>query len=146
MADHDAMEIAEELVAAFNVSGWERFTATLADDVEYTEAGTGRQVHGVESYLELAKSWKVAFPDASGTINTAIGSGSTVAQAVTWTGTHNGPLEGPGATVGASGQPVSVVASLWYRCEGGKVKEVQHHLDVLSLLLQIGALPAPTTG
>ena len=36
---------------------------------------------------------------------------------------------------------IRVEASLWARFDGGKVRNVQHYLDVLTLLQQIGALP-----
>ena len=57
-------------------------------------------------------------------------------------GTHAGPLETPGGTVPATGASVSVPATLWISVSGDEVAEVQHHLDVLTLLAQIGALPA----
>jgi steroid delta-isomerase-like uncharacterized protein len=144
MAGHDPIKTAEQLIGAFSASDWEQFKTMLADDITYAEAGTGRRVHGVESYLEVAKGWKQAFPDAFGTIDNAIATGSTVAQAITWTGTHAGPLQWPGGTVPASGQQVTVVASVWYHFEDNKIKEIQHHLDVISLLTQIGAFSTST--
>ena len=46
-----------------------------------------------EKIVELFKGWKTAFPDAVGTVKSAVGSGHTAALEVTWKGTHTGPLE-----------------------------------------------------
>ena len=60
---------------------------------------------------------------------------------IRWEGTHTGPLETPAGTVPASGNRLSVDASFWTRDEGDAIEEIHHHLDVLTLLQQIGALP-----
>jgi hypothetical protein len=58
-----------------------------------------------------------------------------------WDGTHTGPLETPAGLVPASGNRLAVDASFWARYEGDSIQEIHHHLDVLVLLQQIGALP-----
>ena len=107
--------------------------------------GTGRRVYGIEPYVQLCQGWKRAVPDAAATVDRAIGGEDAVAQSITWTGTHTGPLDGPASTLPASGRQINVVASLWCTFEGGKVMEVHHHLDLLSLLQQIGALTPPAS-
>ena len=80
--------------------------------------------------------------DVHGTVERMLADGGTVAQEVTWRGTHQGPLETPGGTVPPTGASVTIPATLWMSVNGDAVAEVHHHLDVLSLLAQIGALPA----
>jgi steroid delta-isomerase-like uncharacterized protein len=140
----DLLRTAHDLVSAFNDADWERLRETLAEYVVYVEAGTGRRVYGIEPYVQLCQGWRRALPDATATIDRAVGGADTVAQSITWTGTHTGPLDGPASTLPASGRQINVAASLWCTFEDGKVTEVHHHLDLLSLLQQIGALAPPT--
>jgi len=143
MAEGGTVQVAGELVAAFNAADWPRFRATLADDLVYEEAGTGRRVEGGDAYLQLSRGWKEAFPDAAGAVRTVLADGETVAQEIEWTGTHTGPMAGPAGPIPASEKRVRVAGTLWYTLREGKVRSLRHHLDVLTLLQQIGALPAP---
>jgi hypothetical protein len=59
---------------------------------------------------------------------------------IRWEGTHTGALDIPAGTVPASGNRISVDASFWARSERESIQEIHHHLDVLTLLRQIGAL------
>ena len=76
-----------------------------------------------------------------GTVRRAVEGDGVVAQEVTWTGTHDGPLPTPNGDIPATGRPVSVEATLWVDARDGTVSEVHHHLDVMALLAQIGAMP-----
>jgi steroid delta-isomerase-like uncharacterized protein len=137
----DAAAVADRLLQAFNDADWGTFRAVLADDAVYVEAGTGRRIEGADAYLALCQGWKEALPDVRGTVERVLADGGTVAQEVTWRGTHTGPLPTPDGIVPASGAGVSVAATLWTSVRGDTVAEVHHHLDVLMLLTQIGALP-----
>lgn len=101
----DAMvERAREQVAAFNGGDWQGLRAGLASDSRYEEFGTERKVEGPEQIVELFKGWKQAFPNAAGTVTSAVASGDKAALEVTWTGTHTGPLVTAEGTIPASGQ------------------------------------------
>ncbi|HET9900810.1 MAG TPA: ester cyclase [Actinomycetes bacterium] len=131
---------ATDLIDAFNQADWDRLRGLLAPAVLYTETGTGRRVEGADAYLQLCQGWKDAFPDVEGTVtNTAAGDDFAVLE-IRWDATHTGPLETPAGTVPASGNRISVDASFWVRHEGETIQEIHHHLDVLSLLQQVGAL------
>jgi steroid delta-isomerase-like uncharacterized protein len=139
----DLIKRAEDWLEAFNAGDWQRFAAGMTPDVVYEETGTQRRVDGVDAYVQLCQGWKQAFPDVRGTIRNVVASGDTVAQEVTWEGTHTGPLEGPGGPLPPSGRRITIPATLWITFSGDQGKEVHHHLDVLTLLGQLGALPAP---
>lgn len=133
--------IAHELVEAFNAGDWDRFRAVLSPALIYVETGTGRRAEGIDAYVELCQGWREALPDVRGTTLRVVASGETVAEELMWTGTHTGPLETPSGTIPATGRPIEAPATLWYTVREGKVTAVTHHLDVLTLLGQIGALP-----
>jgi steroid delta-isomerase-like uncharacterized protein len=130
-----------DLIDAFNQADWDRLQEHLARAVRYTETGTGRQVEGVAAYLQLCQGWKEAFADATGTVTNAVAGDDIAALEIRWEGTHTGPLDTPAGTVPASGNRITVDASFWARYEGESIQEIHHHLDVLALLQQIGALP-----
>ena len=95
-----------------------------------------------EKIVELFKGWKTAFPDAVGTVTSAVGSGNTAALEVTWKGTHTGPLETAEGTIPASGkQPGDARLPSSSAFEGGKIKESRQYFDSMTLLKQIGAQP-----
>ena len=139
----DATAVATELVEAFNAGDWERLRATLHPDVVYEETGTQRRVDGADAYVRLCQGWKETFPDARGAVQATIASAQQVAQEVLWEGTHGGPLAVPGGSVPPSRRRVSVRGTMWYTVVDGRARVIHHHLDVMTLMQQIGAIPAP---
>jgi steroid delta-isomerase-like uncharacterized protein len=137
----DLTHTAAAFVDAFNRADWDTWRRLVADDVVYAEAGTGRRVEGTDAFLELAKGWKTAFPDVTGTIHNAIVSGDTVAHELRWEGTHTGPLQMADATIEPTGRRFSIEASFWYRFDGDHARELHHYADLLMLLQHIGAMP-----
>ena len=135
------VKIAREQVDAFNRGDWERMRAGLASDSRYDELGTQRKIDGPEKILELFKGWKQAFPDAVGTVTSAVASGDKAALEVTWNGTHTGPLATAEGTIPASGKRQETPAAFFFTFEGDKIKESRHYFDLLTLLKQIGAQP-----
>jgi steroid delta-isomerase-like uncharacterized protein len=132
---------ATDLIDAFNEADWDRLQENLAREVVYTETGTGRRVEGAGAYLELCRGWKEAFPDVAGTVTNAVAGDDIAALEIRWEGTHTGPLETPAGAVPASGNHIAVDATFWARYDGDSIQEIHHHLDVLALLQQIGAVP-----
>jgi steroid delta-isomerase-like uncharacterized protein len=136
----DAMvKIARGQVEDFNNGDWERMRAQLAPDSRYDELGTQRKIDGPEKIVELFKGWKQAFPDAVGTVTSAIASGDKAVLEVTWNGTHTGPLATARGTIPASGKRQETPAAYFFTFAGDKIKEGRHYFDSLTLLKQIGA-------
>ena len=136
-----AIETATRLLEAFNDGDWDAFLDGVTDDVVYVESGTGRRIEGADNYLALCQGWRAALTDVTGTVHRSLEGGGVVAQEVTWTGTHDGPLPTPNGDIPATGRPVSVDATLWIEVRGDAVAEVHHHLDVMALMAQIGCYP-----
>jgi steroid delta-isomerase-like uncharacterized protein len=138
----DAMiKIAREQVEAFNKSDWERVRAGLAPDCRYHELGTERKVEGSERIVELFKGWKQAFPDAVGTVTSAVARGDNAALEVTWNGTHTGPLATAEGTIPPSGKRQATPAAYFLTFDGNRIKDSRHYFDSMTLLKQIGAQP-----
>jgi steroid delta-isomerase-like uncharacterized protein len=137
----DAIEVARDSIEGFNAGDWERVKAGLAPDSVYEEAATGRLITGADGIVEALQGWKQAFPDATGTVKGSCGSGDTAALEITWEGTQQGPLEGPGGAIPASNKRASVEAVQVVRVRDGKITENRHFFDMLGLLQQLGAAP-----
>jgi len=134
------VQLAEDVITAFNAADWAQLRATIAPNVVYTETGTQRRVENVEDYLQLLQGWKQAIPDARGTVHKAVSQGNTVVLELTWVGTQTGPMQTPNGILPASGKEIRVPAAAWFTFDGEMVQEVHHYLDVLTLLQQLGAL------
>ncbi len=137
----DATAIAEIAITAFNASDWAQFRAVLAPDVIYQETGTGRRTESADAYLQLLEGWKQAFPDATGTIRNVVAQGNTVVQEIEWTGTQTGDMATPAGILPASGKQIAVLASFWYTVQGNTIQELHHHLDIMTMMAQLGAIP-----
>ena len=140
MNEDGSTKVATGAIDAFGSADWSRFRGLLAADVRYEETGTGRSTVGADAYLELCQGWKRAFPDAHGIIHRSISSGDTVVQEILWTGTHEGPLKTPAGEVPDSGARMEMPATWWVTLDGEQIKTIRHHLDVFSMLRQIGAI------
>jgi steroid delta-isomerase-like uncharacterized protein len=141
----DPITVARENVDAFNAGDWKRFRATLADDGVYSEPSTQRRASGADAAIELSKGWRHSFPDAHGTVTNAIASGDHVSLEITWEGTQTGEMVGPGMTVPPSGRRVVVQAVEVFHVVDGRIAEARHYFDLMSLLVQMGAMPAPAS-
>jgi steroid delta-isomerase-like uncharacterized protein len=135
----EIVKLARKQIDAFNAGDWEQLRAMLASDARYDELGTRRKIEGREMIVELFKGWKTAFPDATGTVTSAVASGDNAALEITWKGTHTGPLESAEGTIPASGKHQETPAACFFTFEGDKIKESRHYFDSTTLLQQIGA-------
>jgi steroid delta-isomerase-like uncharacterized protein len=141
LSTDEIVKLARKQVEAFNSGDWEQMRAMLASDSRYDELGTERKIEGPDKIVELFKGWKSAFPDAVGTVTSAVASGNKAALEVTWKGTHTGALETAAGTIPASGKRQETPAAFFLTFEGDKIKESRHYFDSMTLLKQIGAQP-----
>ena len=140
----DAIALLKESIKAFNDGDFFQLAATYADDVVYVEAPTQRRTEGKEATVELFKAWKDSFPDAEGTITNIFGSGDQAVAEVTWNGTQTGDMETPGGTIPASGRKIEVTASIMVKTADDVIAVENQYFDLMTMLTQIGAIPAPT--
>jgi steroid delta-isomerase-like uncharacterized protein len=140
------VEAARDSIEAWNEGARDRHRATFADDAVLQEHGTGRSVQGGDAIADLHFGWKSAFPDGQGTIGTVVDGGDHVVLEVVWAGTHGGPLETPdGQTIPPTGRSFSVPASMVLTMRDGKVTEMAHYFNLMTLLSQLGVLEAAQT-
>jgi steroid delta-isomerase-like uncharacterized protein len=131
-------------VAVFECGDRTEMAELLAPDVRYEEPASGCRAEGAEAVLDALAAWPVAFPDSVAEVVRVLTNGDTAVLEIVWHGTHDGPLVTPAGTVPATGHAVDCWATRWQRWSGGRLVHERNHVDVLTLLAQIGAAPAPT--
>lgn len=133
--------VASAAIEAFTAADWDTLADICSPEVVYTETGTGRRLEGVEECFAAWREWREAMPDLAGTVERSLEDGDLAALDLTWRGTHDGPLVTPTGTIPATGRPVLLRSTQWVTVRDGRSRHIDHHLDVLGLLAQIGALP-----
>ncbi len=145
MPNNTLEQLARESIEAFNRADWDAIRAMSATGYVYEETGTGRRIEGVEAVIVVLQEWKAAFPDATGEITRSAISGDTAVLEIIWRGTQTGPLPTGAGVLPPSGRPIHTWATMWQRWDNGRLAEERHHLDVITMLAQLGALPAPAS-
>jgi len=92
-----------------------------------------------EGLKQLGKMVAGAFPDVHTTIESIVAEGDLVVTRVAVTGTHKGAFNG----VPATGKKIQFTEMHMYQVKGGKISALWSNVDLLAILTQIGAVPAP---
>jgi steroid delta-isomerase-like uncharacterized protein len=124
---------------------WNRGNVAIVDETfapDYTEHNPrpGQEV-GLDGYKSGVTMMRSAFPDLHLDLHDVIAEGDRVAIRYALRGTHEGDLMG----VPPSGNSVSSDGMVFARVHDGQVVERWGVQDMLALLQQIGALPAPAS-
>ncbi|NMO88946.1 ester cyclase [Actinomycetospora sp. TBRC 11914] len=139
----DIEEKARASVEAFNRGDWDAVRATLAPGYIYEETGTNERYEGPDAVIAALQDWKTAFPDATGEIVRIATCGETSILEIVWHGTHFGPIDTGAGVLPPSGRAGSFWAVMWQEWDDGLLVHERHHIDLLTMLANIGAVPAP---
>jgi len=111
----------------------------LAETVEF-HGPTGSFI-GLTEVTEWSAMFGAAFPDWHTTIEDMVAEGDKVVVRMTSRGTHQGEIEG----IPATGKPYTQHAFIIYRLTNGKIVEGSVQTDILSMMQQLGLMPASQT-
>ena len=100
------------------------------------------QTSGLAGYKEAISALRASVPDIQYTIDDQIAEGDKVLTRYRATGTHQGEFLG----VAASGKTITLRALVLQRVVNGKIQESWLEMDMLGLMQQMGAIPAPGEG
>ena len=137
-------EAFEKGTATFNAHDLDGFADVLADDVVFAAPG-GMRGKGKVACIGFYGSWLNAFPDGRVTVRAVHFAGEFAVEEGSFAGTHHGVLHGPAGDVPPTGRPVSVEYIQVLRFRDGKHVSFNLMFDRLSLLEQLGLVPAPTS-
>ena len=125
-------------VDAFNAHDRERYMAAYRPDVRLH--GFPPDVTDAASLGDFFAGMWAAVPDARITLEDTMEDGDRMALRLTMRGTHEGELMG----VPASHRPIEfTIMTIMAFDDEGKVAERWNNADFLTLMQQIGAVPAP---
>ncbi len=140
MTTREAFERGTDTFNAHDVDG---FAQVLADDVVFTAPG-GMRGDGKDACLEFYAGWFGAFSDAHVEVEDVQISGDVAVEEGTFTGVHDGVLHSPAGDFQPTGRPVSLDYIQVLRFRDGKHVSFNLMFDRLSMLEQLGLIPAPT--
>jgi steroid delta-isomerase-like uncharacterized protein len=114
------------------------FHSDVVEEVPFPGQGPGLQ--GLKEILTRIRH---AFPDSQWSVEEQIAEGNKVLTRFTWSGTHRGEFLG----IPATNRAVQVWGMVIDGFENGKVKSTRILLDALSMMQQLGVVPAaPESG
>ena len=132
----EADEVTRLYFEIFNAHDLDRIPEILASDyVNHSRMGP---VEGLETFSMLIAEFFTAFPDIHWTLLDERRDGDRIIYHYEVTGTLQGELMG----VSGTGQEVRFSGMEMNRIANGKLAETWNYVDLMSLLRQIGALPA----
>ncbi|MBI4788261.1 MAG: ester cyclase [Chloroflexi bacterium] len=137
MSHHDNNLVVEKFYAEWKKGNWQGLGALLADNV-VDHNPVPNQKPGKQGMIDGLKEFLQAFPDMQISGALMVCEGDKVFDHGVARATHKGTLTG----IPASNRPVEFTYTDMYRIENGKIAEVWHVEDFVTVLQQIGAMPA----
>ena len=122
---------------------WNQKNLALLDDL-YTPTWVGHFPQGLElrgpaDHQRFGAVFMAAFPDAAYTVEELLAEGDRVASRYSVQATHRGGLRG----IPPTGKEIVSTGINIHRLVGGRIVEQWSQYDMLGLLQQLGAIPAP---
>lgn len=138
MSTEQNKALSRQLREEFDKRNWAVVNELFAPNVVMHFAGNPEPLdrEGLEQMLRMFYS---AFPDLHHTFDDQIAEGDKVVLRLTFRGTHQGEFQG----IPPTGKEIAITAIVVDRIEGGKIVEHWSNMDNLSLMQQLGVIPAP---
>ena len=131
-------QIVRRLYEVINDHDLSRATELVAEDAVYHDAPPGLPP-GRAGYLAFTQMFLDAFPDLQLTVEDLLAEGDRVAARVRGRGTHQGELLG----IAPTGRRFEASGITIIRLKDGTIAEEWEQIDMLGILQQLGAVPAP---
>ena len=142
MSVEENLKVINEVDEAFNKRDWNAFDARHNDDVISYSPMTPEPAKGIAAHKEAVQGILEAFPDFEMKREKSFGQDDWIFASYTLTGTHKGPLPGPGGkTIPPTNKPIRVPFGSAVRFENGKIAEEHIYYDRLAMLSQLGINP-----
>ena len=129
-------QMVEEIFNRGNMSRADEFLAPDFVEREELPPGIPRDREGVKQLTIMLHS---AFPDFKATVDDIVAEGDKVVIRQTWSGSHRGEFMG----IPPTGRSVSFGVIDIIRIAEGRCVEHWGQMDSMSLMQQLGAIPAP---
>lgn len=128
-----------DMAECWNSRDFDAYRNLLHADYTYT-GGDGKEIGGgPDAGLRVARMWADAFPDGRLEVKRVYVQGTTAIAEMVARGTHNGDLMG----IPPTGKPVELTICNVMELRDGKIYREREYMDALTVMTQIGAIPAP---
>lgn len=137
-----AMSIAvvREFFEAWNARDWERWAAMHAEHAHHAGPDHAQPLEGRDAIVAAHSGFGNVFPDFRYHVTRIFAQDDHVCAEWTLTGTHRGPLPGPGGRIEPRAQSISIPGAFVFRVAEGQVAEYVGHVDFLGLYRQLGVI------
>ena len=140
MPTQDPLSIVRQVFDAWNAHDVKRVQAFLADDYTWESDTLPAPARGREAHRQVMEMYLHAFPDLHFEVEQMLACGDCVVTRWLSTGTHKGELMGIPAT---NRRGEGIHGCTVHEVKDGKVQRDWVHWDALTLLRQLGVMPAP---
>lgn len=129
----------DQFIRFINTGDIELGKSVISPDVVFYAPTSPEPLHGFEGYVAVLDMMRGAMPDVTWKAEETIAENNKVMVRFTMTGTQTNPFMG----IPASGRHVKVTAMNIYEFNNGKIVREHGLPDLFTMLVQLGALPAP---
>ncbi|HEX8692308.1 MAG TPA: ester cyclase [Longimicrobium sp.] len=143
MTTQEIRDLVRTVYDAYNARDFDRSASLVAEDAELVNVATGQVFRGREGFVAFLKGWAAAFPDSAVEVAGLKADETGAAVEFVGRGTHTGPLAGPAGTIPPTGRRVEIRFHDAWEVRGEKIARGRTYFDALSMLAQLGVLPAP---
>jgi steroid delta-isomerase-like uncharacterized protein len=137
-------QVVEQVYAALAAHDLHALNTLCAPTCELTEPGV--HMRGPEQIAGYLQTFITAFPDVKIEPQTMLEVDDMVAAEIRFTGTHTGPLAGPGGELPPTGRRVDLPGADFLTVSNGQVTAWRVYYDAGTLMAQLGLSPAPPQG
>ena len=120
----------------------DKSVAAFATDSQLTNVPTGTTLPGSDGYKQVVLFFAEAFPGSSTEITTMFASDDQVVVGFIGRGTNTGPLHMPTGDIPATGRHLEMSFCEVIQCRNGKIVNFHIYFDNMTLLQQLGLVPA----
>ena len=131
--------VMNRFVEFINTANEDLAREVISADAVFHAPSHPEPLRGPDGYLEVLEMMRGGFPDVQWTLEESVSEGDTVAARFTMHGTHDGEFFG----IPATGNKISVQAMNFYYLADGRIVGERAQPDLLGVMQQIGAVPAP---
>ena len=140
MKDKNAnLEVMDKFIRFINNGDVALGQSIISPDVVFHAPTSPEPMHGFQGYVAVLDMMRGAMPDVCWKAEEFISENEKVMVRFTMTGTQTNPFMG----LPASGKRVSVTAMNIYELKDGRIIREHGMPDLFTMLMQLGAIPAP---
>ena len=137
----DAKEIVKRLIEEPWKGSFDVIDEYVSPDFVGYDAAEPEPIRGPAGLKANVEKYLAGFSDARCTVDDQVAEGNKVATRWTGTGTHDGEMAG----IAPTGKEVTITGLTISKVENGMLVEDRTVWDTLGMLVQLGAVPMPTT-